>query len=89
MCETFCPFSSQNHSYTNQMPKIKSSKLEIKEKRYNNFDIFCANFSLFWLGNKLFLAVQDSSIGDLVTHSLSESVSESGFGDGDGDRDSS
>ena len=59
------------------MPKIKSSKLEIKEKRYNNFDIFCANFSLFWLGNKLFLAVQDSSIGDLVTHSLSESVSES------------
>ena len=79
MCETFCPFSSQNHSYTNQMPKIKSSKLEIKEKRYNNFDIFCANFSLFWLGNKLFLAVQDSSIGDLVTHSLSESVSESGF----------
>ena len=61
------------------MPKIKSSKLEIKEKRYNNFDIFCANFSLFWLGNKLFLAVQDSSIGDLVTHSLSESVSESGF----------
>ena len=73
MCETFCPFSSQNHSYTNQMPKIKSSKLEIKEKRYVNFDIFCANFSLFWLGNKLFLAVQDSSIGDLVTHSLSES----------------
>ena len=26
-----------------------------------------------------FLAVQDSSIGDLVTHSLSEWVSESGF----------
>ena len=28
---------------------------------------------------KSFLAVQDSSIGDLVTQSVSESVSESGF----------
>ena len=27
----------------------------------------------------IFLAVQDSSIGDLVTHSVSESVSESCF----------
>ena len=71
MCETFCPFSSQNHSYTNQMPKIKSSKLEIKEKTKDIITLtyFVQTSAYFGLATSCFCNVLGDG-GDVCAESL-------------------
>ena len=71
MCETFCPFSSQNHSYTNQMPKTKSSKLEIKDKTKDIITLtyFVQTLAYFGLATSCFCNVLGDG-GDVCAESL-------------------